>query len=150
MTWRSTTFRFAALVFLGQVIAAAILLAAVGAVLRARSDSDAAATAETIRGEMLATYTRGGTPALARQIELRKTEAITRNGVTLLIDRAGRRLAGNLGDWPPACPRRTIMPRFSSTAWGMSRPRRCWCELPAYPAGSGSSPVSGWKASVSF
>ncbi len=104
MTWRSTTFRFAALVFLGQVIAAAILLAAVGAVLRARSDSDAAATAETIRGEMLATYTRGGTPALARQIELRKTEAITRNGVTLLIDRAGRRLAGNLGDWPPSVP----------------------------------------------
>lgn len=104
MTWRSTTFRFAALVFLCQIVAAAVVLAALGAVLRGRSDAAAAATAETIREELLAAYAQGGAMALARAIEVRKTEAITRNGVMLLVDGAGRALAGNIGDWPPSVP----------------------------------------------
>jgi len=104
MTWRSTTFRFAALVFLCQIVAAAVLLVALGTVLRGRSDQAAAATAETIREHLLATYARGGTPALAREIESRKTEGVTRNGVMLLVDGAGRLLAGNLGGWPPSVP----------------------------------------------
>ncbi|NIJ21529.1 signal transduction histidine kinase [Sphingomonas naasensis] len=104
MTWRSTTFRFAALVFLCQIVAAAVLLAAVGAVLRGRSDQAAAATAETIRANLLASYARGGAPALAREIEARQTAGVTRNGVMLLVDGAGRALAGNLGGWPPSVP----------------------------------------------
>lgn len=104
MTWRSTTFRFAALVFLCQIIAAAVLLAATGAVLRGRSDRSAAATAETIREDLLASYAGGGTPALARTIESRRTEGVTRNGVMLLVDKGGRVLAGNLGGWPPSVP----------------------------------------------
>lgn len=104
MTWRSTTFRFAALVFLCQIVAAAVLLAAVGAVLRGRSDQAAATTAETIREDLLATYGRSGTAALARAIEARKTAGITRNAVMLLVDGRGRVLAGNLGGWPPSVP----------------------------------------------
>ncbi len=104
MIWRSTTFRFAALVFLCQIVAAAILLAAVGAVLRGRSDQAAAAAAETLRDDLLATYTRGGAPALARAIEARETGAITRNAVMLLVDGSGRTVAGNLAAWPPSVP----------------------------------------------
>lgn len=104
MTWRSTTFRFAALVFLCQIVAAAVLLAALGAVLRGRSDQAAAATAETIRANLLASYARGGRAALAREIAARQTAGVTRNGVMLLVDGAGHPLAGNLGGWPPSVP----------------------------------------------
>ncbi len=102
MIWRSTTLRFAALVFLAQVVAAAVLLAGLGAVLRGRSDAEAAAAAETVRSDLLATHAQGGLPALARAIEFRRTQAMTGGEVMLLAAADGSRLAGNVGDWPPS------------------------------------------------
>ncbi len=102
MIWRSTTLRFAALVFLAQVMAAAVLLAGLGAVLRGRSDAEAAAAAETVRSDLLATHAQGGLSALARAIEFRRTQAMTGGEVMLLAAADGSRLAGNVGDWPPS------------------------------------------------
>lgn len=102
MIWRSTTLRFAALVFLAQLVAAAVLLAGLGAVLRGRSDAEAAAAAETVRSDLLATHAQGGVSALARAIEFRRTQAMTGGEVMLLAAADGRRLAGNVGDWPPS------------------------------------------------
>lgn len=102
MIWRSTTLRFAALVFLAQVVAAAVLLAGLGAVLRGRSDAEAAAAAETVRSDLLATHAQGGLTALARAIEFRRTQAMTGGEVMLLAAADGPRLAGNVGDWPPS------------------------------------------------
>jgi signal transduction histidine kinase len=100
--WRSTTLRFAALVFFAQLAAAAVLLAGLGAVLRGRSDAEAAAAAETVRSDLLATHAQGGLPALARAIEFRRTQAMTGGEVMLLAAADGSRLAGNVGDWPPS------------------------------------------------
>jgi len=102
VSWRSTTFRFAALVFALQIVAAAVLLAGLGATLRSQSSANAEMTAEAIREDLLATYAGGGAPALAQAIELRKTRSITRDAVMLLTDAGGRTIAGNLGNWPPS------------------------------------------------
>lgn len=102
MTWRSTTFRFAALVFLSQIVAAVVLLAGVSVILQKQSTARSQAVAETVRDELLAAYRKGGTRAVAQEIELRRTQAITRGSVMLLIDAQGRALAGNLATWPPS------------------------------------------------
>lgn len=102
MIWRSTTLRFAGLVFVAQVVAAALLLVGLGAVLRGRSDAEAAAAAETVRSDLLATHAQGGLPALVRAIEFRRTQAMTGGEVMLLAAADGSRLAGNVGAWPPS------------------------------------------------
>lgn len=102
MIWRSTTLRFAGLVFLAQLVAAAVLLAGLGALLRGRSDAEAAAAAETVRSDLLSTHAQGGLPALASAIEFRRTQAMTGGEVMLLTAADGTRLAGNVGDWPPS------------------------------------------------
>lgn len=100
MSLRSTTFRFALLVFLCQLIAAAVLLVGLGAILREQSTSRAEASAEAMRDDLLAAYAQGGAGELAREIQLRRTQAIRRGGVMLLADGSGRPIAGNLTRWP--------------------------------------------------
>lgn len=102
MIWRSTTFRFAALVFLLQIATAVVLLAGLGAILRAQTANSAVDTIETMRDDLLATYGQGGVPALARAIDLRTDRSVTHDAVLLLVDPSGRRAAGNLTDWPPS------------------------------------------------
>jgi signal transduction histidine kinase len=46
-------------------------------------------------------YAQGGVPALARAIDRRLARPQARDGVYLLAAPDGRRLAGNLADWPP-------------------------------------------------
>jgi len=98
--WRSTTFRFAALVFALQVVTVAILLVGLGAILRDQSNRDAIATATTIRDDLLATYAQGGSASLERAIRLRASQPVGTDAVLLLMGRSGQRLAGNLAAWP--------------------------------------------------
>lgn len=100
MIWRSTTFRFAALVFLFQIVAAAVLLFGLGAVLRTQSRSAAVDVAETMRVDLLATYDQGGAPALKNAIEARTAPSLERTAALSLTDRHGRTLAGNLESVP--------------------------------------------------
>lgn len=100
MRWRSTTFRFAALVFLCQIAAAAVLLFAMGAILRTQSAANARAVAETVREDLLDSYAQGGTPELVREINLRRTQQIKRGAVMLITDGGGQLLAGDLATWP--------------------------------------------------
>jgi signal transduction histidine kinase len=102
--WRSTTFRFAALVFLFQIVAAAVLLLGLGAVLRTQSRSDAVAVAETMRDDLLATYGQGGVPALTKAIAARTALPVERTAVLFLADPRGRPLAGNLDAAPHLAP----------------------------------------------
>ncbi len=46
-------------------------------------------------------YNRAGTPALAAAIEGRLTMPPDRDAIYLLVDSAGRRIAGNIAHWPP-------------------------------------------------
>ena len=101
MHWRSTTARFAALVFLLQVAAAATLLLTLRAIVRGQVYDRALATEEVLRQDLLAIQGDAGTAGLARAIELRGLRPARAGAVVLLADATGKRLAGNLSAWPP-------------------------------------------------
>lgn len=101
MLWRSTTFRFAALVFLLQIAAAATLLAAIRTVVLRQVSAGAAEAGEVLRQDLLAVRAAGGDAELARAIALRTTRVVTPGSVMLLADARGRRIAGNLAAFPP-------------------------------------------------
>jgi signal transduction histidine kinase len=99
--WRSTTFRFAALVFAFQLIAAAVLLFGPAVLLRSQSRADAVAVAQTMRDDLLETYDNGGLPALTRAVDLRTARRIERAPVLLVTSPEGRPIGGNLDRLPP-------------------------------------------------
>jgi signal transduction histidine kinase len=99
---RSTTFRFAALVFLLQVAAAAAMILGIGVVVRTQLAADAARTLSILRDDLAASYDAGGTDGLAREIAVRTERRVTPGAVMLLVDARGVRLAGNLDVWPPS------------------------------------------------
>ncbi len=101
MSLRSTTLRIAALVFLLQVVSAAVLLFGLGAIIRQQSRAQALDLAETLRDDLLALPGQGGTPALARAIELRLKREATRGEVIALADPSGRVIVGNVAAIPP-------------------------------------------------
>jgi len=100
MNWRSTTVRFAALVFLLQIAAAGVLLLAVRMIVHGQVYAGAAATGETVRQELLAGQARG-VAAIARAVGLHTVGDTGSRAVLLLTDAAGRPLAGNLDALPP-------------------------------------------------
>ncbi|MGK6321465.1 ATP-binding protein [Sphingomonas sp. DT-51] len=104
MHWRSTTARFAALVFLLQVAAAATLLLTLRAIVRGQVYDRALATEEVLRQDLLAIRADAGTAGMARAIGLRgerPARAPRAGAVVLLADPSGHPLAGNLSAWPP-------------------------------------------------
>jgi signal transduction histidine kinase len=115
--WRSTTFRFAALVFLFQILAAAILLFGLGALLRSQSRADAIDVAETMRDDLLATYAQEGTARLAEAIAARTSGPVEHSAVILLTGPDGRPIAGNLARVPPG-----LAPARTYTLMKISRP----------------------------
>ncbi|TCP36850.1 HAMP domain-containing sensor histidine kinase [Sphingomonas sp. BK235] len=104
MHWRSTTARFAALVFLLQLAAAATLLLTLRAIVRGQVYDRAFVTEEVLRQDLLATHAGSGTAGLARAIHLRGERRAVPGAVVLLTDARGRPLAGNLAAWPPNVP----------------------------------------------
>ncbi len=101
MFLRSTTIRFAALVFLLQVTAAGALLLIVRAIVQGQVYAGAAATGEVLRQDLLAIRAGGGAGALRRAVMLRTTDDATPVAVLVLADAAGRAIAGNLDALPP-------------------------------------------------
>lgn len=102
MHWRSTTLRFAALVFLLQCAAAAALLLCVHGLVRGQVYAHATRTGEMVRQELLTIYAQGGMPALREAVVQRSSgAAATADVVLLLADRHGHPVAGNLPAWPP-------------------------------------------------
>jgi signal transduction histidine kinase len=93
-----------------RLIAAHLLLVAVSTALVLGSlywriggviDAEQRAVVEAeIRG-LADDYRRGGAPALARAIGQRLDNPTERDAVYLLADADGRRIAGNLSQWPP-------------------------------------------------
>lgn len=97
---RSTTVRFAALVFLLQVVAAAFMLGGLGAVMRQQSRAQALDTVETLRDDLMATAAQGGERQLVEAIRLRLANEVGRGVVVALVDPSGRLVEGNLARMP--------------------------------------------------
>ena len=98
---RSTTLRFAALVFLLQLAGAVILLVAVLQLTRSELNASSRALAGELRADLLAVYGQGGTPDLIETIATRAAPGSDPGSVILLVGRDGRFLAGNIAIWPP-------------------------------------------------
>lgn len=98
---RSTTFRFAALVFLFQIAAAAVLLLGPAILLRSESRADAIDVAEDMRDDLLTTYAENGLPGLSDAVDKRTSRRLERSSVLLLADPAGQPIHGNLDQLPP-------------------------------------------------
>ncbi|WP_375272584.1 sensor histidine kinase [Sphingomonas sp.] len=102
MNWRSTTLRFASLVFLLQCVAAAALLTCVHWVVRSQVYASAIQTGELLRQDLLSVHAGGGDAALRQAVAQRSAgDPATADAVLLLADRSGRIVAGNLSAWPP-------------------------------------------------
>lgn len=104
LAWRSTTFRLAALVFLFQIIAAAVLLFGPAALLRSQSRADAVDVAETMRDDLLETYDNAGLAALVRAVDMRVSRRGERSAVLLLAGPDGTTIGGNLERLPAQIP----------------------------------------------
>ncbi|WP_022685999.1 sensor histidine kinase [Sphingomonas phyllosphaerae] len=99
---RSATFRFAALVFLLQLVGAATLIVTIGAAVRQQLRRDAQHTVAVLRDDLRASYADGGSAGLRREVTMRTGDLVTPGTVLLLVDRAGVPIAGNLDAWPPS------------------------------------------------
>ncbi|MBS0282802.1 MAG: HAMP domain-containing protein [Proteobacteria bacterium] len=97
---RSTTLRFAALVFGLQLAGAAITVGTVREITRGQITAAAGQGAEQVRHGLVAIYRRGGTAAVQAEVS-RLIRARGPQLVLLLVDRDGQFLAGNVADWPP-------------------------------------------------
>lgn len=98
---RSTTLRFAALVFSLQLVGGAATLFIVRALTRAEIVSDAEDYAEGLRDDLLEIRRREGADALKQAVAQRSDLARRPRSVMLLVDARGDYLAGNLAHWPP-------------------------------------------------
>ncbi len=92
--------RFAALVFGLQLAGAGIALGTVREITRAQITAVAEEGAERVRRGLLATWRRGGTPAVRAEVS-RLIRGRGPQMVLLLTNGEGRFLAGNVAAWPP-------------------------------------------------
>jgi len=51
---------------------------------------------------LMGEYRAGGIPGLARGVRERVATGVLTHGILLLVDRDGRKMAGNIGAWPPS------------------------------------------------
>lgn len=103
--FRSATFRFAALVFLLQLVSAAALIVTIGTAVRRQLRADAQRTVAVLRDDLRASYAAGGAAGVRREVTLRTRGLVTPGTVLLLIGRDGSWLGGNLDAWPPSVVR---------------------------------------------
>lgn len=135
VVWRSTTFRFAALVFLFQILIAGAVLFAVGALLHSQSRSDAIDTANDMRDDLLATYQDGGIPAIRAAVQLRLSRQIERSAVLLLAGPNGEAIAGNIAAVPPSPRPRQIYASVKLLRTGHAAPEAMLVEQTRLPGG---------------
>lgn len=98
----STIVRFALMLVLAQVAALALGLTVVHRFTSATILADARTAAEVARDDLIDDYRQQGLPGLIEAIDYRLKARDDRNFVVLLRSPDGRRVAGNLREWPRA------------------------------------------------
>ncbi len=102
---RSTHVRFFGLILLLELVFGGALLVSVTQLVRANLDAADSAIAIEARDTLLAIGREEGEGALIRAITERATDE--EDGIVLLADAKGARIAGNLSAWPPIVPAST-------------------------------------------
>ena len=101
---RSTTLRFALLVFALQLVGAGAMVATVRHLTRSEIAAQAEDAASDLRDELSGVWLSGGQAAVRAAIDRRMTTDRLPLSVILLTDPRGRFVAGNIADWPPNVP----------------------------------------------
>ncbi|CAM8672009.1 MULTISPECIES: sensor histidine kinase [Sphingobium] len=101
MRWRqSVIWRFAALVFLMQIVCVLVALWAVHQFTSRSVDEASRAVAVNLRDDIAATYAAAGLQAAGATVRSRMTADPDGSSIMLLIAPNGRRIAGNIPGWP--------------------------------------------------
>lgn len=93
--------RFGAMVFLFQLIGAALVLAIVHQLTQGQIEATSRQLATELRDELVASDRTAGADATQAMIETRLADGREPQEVMLLADARGATLAGNLSTWPP-------------------------------------------------
>ncbi|KTT72068.1 histidine kinase [Sphingomonas sanguinis] len=101
---RSTTLRFALLVFALQLVGAGAMVATVRHLTRSEIADQAEDAASDLRDELSGVWLSGGQAAVRAAVDRRMTTDRLPLSVILLTDPRGRFVAGNIADWPPNVP----------------------------------------------
>lgn len=91
-------------------------------------------TVEDRTAILIGGYRAGGTAELAREVAERSAGPLA-HGVLLLTDRSGRKLAGNVGAWPPSLGNRTTWREMLLYREGHVRPERFGLSTTQLPSG---------------
>lgn len=117
---RSSHIRFLGLILLLESLFGAALLLSVTQLVRADLDAADTAIATEARDTLLAIGRDQGDQSLISAITDRAREE--QDGIILLADQAGRRIAGNLAAWPPTIPPATNWAKVSLYRIGDRQP----------------------------
>jgi signal transduction histidine kinase len=98
--WNGTIVRLTLMLVFAQVAALALGLTVIHRFTSATILSDARTAAEVARDDLVDDYRQQGLPGLVEAIEYRLKVRDDRNFIVLLKQPDGRRLAGNLREWP--------------------------------------------------
>jgi len=101
---RSTTLRFALLVFALQLVGAGAMVAMVRHLTRSEIAAQAEDAASDLRDELSGMWSTGGQAAVRAAVDRRLNTDRLPQSVILLTDPHGRFVAGNIADWPPNVP----------------------------------------------
>lgn len=104
---QSTIVRLTLLLVVAQVAALALGLTVIHRFTAATILTDARTAAEVARDDFADDYTQMGLPNLITSIDARLRARDDRNFIVLLKGPDGKRVAGNLGDWPPTIANNT-------------------------------------------
>lgn len=97
----STIVRLTLMLVLAQVVALVLGLTVINRFTEATILADARTAAEVARDDFIDDYRQQGLPSLIEAIEYRLRARDDRNFVVLLKGADGRRIIGNLREWPP-------------------------------------------------
>lgn len=93
------------------------------------------ATADDRKSILLREYQLGGAPQLARGVRERSTTGVLAHGILLLIDRDGRKIAGNIEAWPPSLPGQAEWREMLLYREGRPEPERFGLSATRLPSG---------------
>lgn len=132
---RSSTLRFAALVFALQLGSSMLILLAVHQRLGSELQRIAQDEAENLRDDMTAAFNSGGEPAAVALARVRVGGTGSKDAVILLTDPHGNPVAGNIGALPPTLPPDGQWHRITLYRVDSDTPDRMIASVTQFPGG---------------
>lgn len=135
-SFKSTTARFVALVFVAQLVLTGGILAFVQSSSQATLTQEQQALVGELRDDLVSDYKTGGERLLISQIETRLQTTHVSDSVILLVRAGGAIASGNLGAWPTVVPKSTPWQVITLYRKGNARPETMGVIATQLPGGA--------------